>query len=72
MEVSCSLCFGTKVCGDIVLSMVFLCRYQKLVEGRLGNSPPQQDGTKSPGKYVIINDEADGVSEHGDDGVHVL
>lgn len=49
-----------------------LCRYQKLVEGGLGNIPPQQEGTRSPGKYVIINDEADGASEHGDDMDHVL
>jgi len=49
----------------------FLCRYQKLVEGGLGNVPPQQELARSPGKYVIINDETDGTSEHGDDGDHV-
>ena len=49
-----------------------MCRYQKLVEGGLGNHVPPQEGSRSPLKYVIINDETVGKFELEDDTDHVL
>lgn len=49
-----------------------LCRYLKLVEGGLGNHAPLQEGSRSPLKYVIINDETVGTFELEDDIDHVL
>lgn len=47
-------------------------KYQKLVEGGLGHHAPQQEGSRSPLKYVIINDETLGKFELEDDIDHVL
>lgn len=56
-----------------LLNMIwFLRRYQKLVEGGLGNNANIQEVGRSSPKYTVIDDETAETFELEDDTDHVL